>query len=76
MPGQGKHSDKWDRCVQQLKDKGGVYNPYGVCTSSVGECECGNLPFQQVFIHKKREGISGSSMPQLTRSDVQDINIK
>lgn len=33
-PGKGKHSDKWDRCVKDVKAKGSAANAYAVCTSS------------------------------------------
>lgn len=38
-PGRGKHSDKWDKCVKDVKKKGGAADPYAVCTTSVGRSE-------------------------------------
>lgn len=35
-PGTGKHSDVWDRCVDDVKKKGGDVDPYAVCTTSLG----------------------------------------
>lgn len=34
-PGSGKHSDKWDRCVKDVKKKGSADNAYAVCTSQL-----------------------------------------
>lgn len=31
------HSDKWKRCVEHVKAKGGTDNPYAVCTSVLGQ---------------------------------------
>lgn len=36
-PGKGKHSKKWDDCVQDVKKKGSADNAYAVCTTSVNE---------------------------------------
>lgn len=30
------HSEKWHRCVNKVKAKGGVESPYAICTSSIG----------------------------------------
>jgi len=29
------HSAKWDRCVEDVEEKGTAYNPYAVCTSKL-----------------------------------------
>lgn len=31
------HTSKWDRCVKDVKSKGGAVSPYAVCTSMFGE---------------------------------------
>lgn len=31
------HSAEWDECVKKVKRKGIAYNPYAVCTSSLGK---------------------------------------
>lgn len=36
-PGAGTHSDKWDRCVADVRARGGVDSPEAVCTASLGE---------------------------------------
>jgi len=37
-PGPGHvHSDKWHRCVQHLREQGGVDSPEAVCTAQLGE---------------------------------------
>jgi hypothetical protein len=37
MPGKRHiHSAKFDRCVKEVSAKGGGYNPYAVCESSIG----------------------------------------
>lgn len=30
------HTDKWHRCIEHVKKRGGGYDPYAVCTSSIG----------------------------------------
>jgi hypothetical protein len=30
------HSEKWHRCIQHVKAKGKGYDPYAVCTFSIG----------------------------------------
>jgi hypothetical protein len=35
-PGASRHSAKWDRCVEEVKSKGGT-NAYAVCTAQLGE---------------------------------------
>lgn len=34
-PGRFKHSAKWDRCVRDVKARGGVRDPYAICSASV-----------------------------------------
>jgi len=36
-PGAGTHSDKWDRCVEEVRARGGVDSPEAVCTAQLGE---------------------------------------
>ena len=36
-PGEGTHSDKWDRCVAEVRARGGVDSPEAVCTAQLGE---------------------------------------
>ena len=31
------HTDKWKRCVDKVKARGGGVNAYAVCTSSLGD---------------------------------------
>lgn len=31
------HTAKFDRCVEDVKARGGAYDPYAVCTASLGE---------------------------------------
>lgn len=33
----GVHSDKWHRCVQHVREQGGVESPEAVCTAQLGE---------------------------------------
>lgn len=35
-PGNAEHSAKWDRCVEEVKRKGGSDNAYAVCTAMLG----------------------------------------
>jgi len=35
-PGKGHHTDKWDRCVQDVSKKGSADNAYAVCTAQLG----------------------------------------
>ena len=76
----GAPHQTWADCVQDVKKKGGPYNPYAVCGASVhrNECEgnCADLPGQSAFTKKKKEAISGSSMPQLGRAGVQNVKVK
>jgi DNA-directed RNA polymerase subunit RPC12/RpoP len=36
-PGEGTHSDKWDRCVEDVKRDNPSANAYAVCTAQLGE---------------------------------------
>lgn len=67
--------EKLDKCVHQVKDKDGVYNPYAVCNASLSESCEKEFPFMTYFIHRT-EAVSGSSMPQLMRPDVQEVKLK
>jgi len=41
MPKSNKKSARFDRCVEQVKAKGGAYSPYAVCQTSVGKPKTG-----------------------------------
>lgn len=36
-PGEATHTAKWDRCVEEVKAKGGGADPYAVCTAMLGD---------------------------------------
>lgn len=36
-PGASTHSQKWDRCIEEVKAKGNGANAYAVCTSMLGQ---------------------------------------
>jgi HK97 family phage prohead protease len=36
-PGAGTHSEKWDRCVAEVRARDGVDSPEAVCTAQLGE---------------------------------------
>ena len=35
-PGEGTHSPKWDRCVEEVKNSGKGKNAYAICTAAIG----------------------------------------
>jgi hypothetical protein len=49
------HSDKWHRCIQHVKAKGGGYDPYAVCTFSIGYNESINKEHQTPGPHSSRD---------------------
>lgn len=64
-PGPGTHSDKWDRCVQHVKDKSGdAYNAYAVCTAALGASS-----FNQ------SEAISGTSQVAQLRGKKKESDV-
>lgn len=40
------HTDKWHRCIEHVKAKGGGYDPYAVCTHAIGYKESVNPEHQ------------------------------
>lgn len=49
------HSDKWHRCIEQVKAKGGDVDPYAVCTFSIGYNESVNPEHQTPGPHSSRD---------------------
>ena len=49
------HTEKWHRCIQHVKDKGGGYDPYAVCTFSIGYNESINEEHQTPGPHSSRD---------------------
>lgn len=37
VKGKRIHTKKWQSCVKKVKKKGGDYNPFAVCTASIGK---------------------------------------
>jgi len=56
LKGEGRiHSDKWHRCVEKVKAKGGGYEPHAVCTFSIGYNESVNPEHQTPGPHSSRD---------------------
>ena len=49
------HSEKWHRCVEKVKAKGGGYEPHAVCTFSIGYNESVNPEHQTPGPHSSRD---------------------
>lgn len=51
-----KHSAKWDRCVREVRRRGGAVNPDAVCTGSLGRKSYAGNPRRRrrAFAHAKR----------------------
>ncbi len=70
-----KHSDDWSSCVHKVAKKGGPFNPYAVCTSSLDhQCEA-EFPCVAMFRKaiKNKESVASTAMPQLTRGGVKKL---
>ena len=65
-----EHSDKWKSCVHKVGNNSGAYNPYAVCTNSIGQQCQAEMPFVNSFTKKPKESLGSSGMPQLTRGGV------
>lgn len=56
LKGEGHiHSEKWHRCIEHVKAKGGGYDPYAVCTFSIGYNESVNPEHQTPGPHSSRD---------------------
>jgi hypothetical protein len=60
-----KHSAAWERCVQQVKAQGGKYNPYAVCTASLG-----GAAFESETRARQPEAIVMLTLEQAQAADV------
>ena len=56
LKGEGHiHSEKWHRCIEHVKAKGGDVDPYAVCTFSIGYNESVNKEHQTPGPHSSRD---------------------
>lgn len=76
-PGESTHSAKWDRCVQHIKDKGGNYNAYAVCTAMLGDESFKSMNdddfMKEVDIMLRKLGISGAGAVPNSLLSMQDL---
>ena len=68
------HSEKWHRCIEHVKAKGGGYDPYAVCTFSIGYNESVNPEHQTPGPHSSRDTRRFKQRKERQEAEKKDVS--
>lgn len=67
MPGEGKHSKKFDRCVRDVKRSGSAASAYAVCTKAVKNPRKRRMPAALARYWRKKRAARRARIANLSR---------